>query len=118
MKNFPALVAYALNVVLALVVSFGVVSTTQAHVVLTVATALAGLVTVFLHKPVQIPVAATLFSTVLVAIGGFGMHLSSAKVAALTAAFSMLAAWFTHQQSVPSALVAEVPAKFSHPSAR
>lgn len=106
-KTAPGLWAYALNAVLGLVVAFHVFSASNAHYVTTIATAVVGLIVTFTHasagKPVNVPAAATLFTTILTGLAGFGLHLGDAKIAAITTVFSMLAAFFTHQSFVHAA---------------
>jgi len=103
LKLYPATILYALNAIIALVVSFGFLSSATAHYVTVVATAVLGLVVAFLTKPVVVPVAAAAFAAILTGIGGFGLHLTDAQVAAATVVFSMLAAFFTHQSVIPNA---------------
>jgi len=100
---YPAAILYAANAVIALVVSFGFLTAVQAHYVTTIATAVLGLAVAFLARPPVIPVISAGLATILTAIGGFGIHLSDAKIGALVTLVSLVTAYLTHQAVTPVA---------------
>jgi hypothetical protein len=99
---YPAAILYALNAVVALVVSFGFLSSTTAHYVTVVATAVLGLAVAVTTRPVVIGTITAAFASILTGIAGFGVHFTDAQVAAVTTLVSLIAAFVTHQNVVPA----------------
>src|SRR5450756_2186987 len=87
-RFYPAMWLYGLNAVLAVIVSFGVLSQAGSAWVMSVSTAGLGLVTVMLTRPLDIPVAAAGFASILTAFAGFKFHLSPAEISAVVVVFS------------------------------
>jgi hypothetical protein len=122
LRLYPAAILYAVNAVVALVVSFGFLTATQAHYVTTIATAVLGLAVAFLARPPAIPVISAGFASLLAGIAGFGVHLTSAQIGAVVTVVSMLAAYFTHQAVTPNSAArkgttaAEIEARAGRPA--
>jgi hypothetical protein len=102
-RFYPAMWLYAINAVLAVVVSFGWLSQAGSAWVMTLATAVFGFIAAMMVRPLDVAVAAAGFATILTAFAGFKFHLSPASISAVTVVFSMLAAYFTHQNVTPVA---------------
>ena len=100
-KNYPAAVAYIVNLIVAAVVAFGFMSPTAAHAVTTGAVALTSLAVAVLVHPFLLAVATGAFQAFLVALGGFGFHLSDQWIAALVGLFAFAAAIITHHSVTP-----------------
>jgi hypothetical protein len=102
-KWYPAMWLSGLTAVLGLVVAFGFLTQSAASYAATVGTAVIGLVTVALTKPFDVPLMGTLISTILVGVGGFGIHLSDAKIGAVVTVVTLIAGYLTHQNATPKA---------------
>jgi hypothetical protein len=102
-KFYPALYLYAVNTALGVVVAFGFLNQTTSAAVTTIGTAVLGLIVAFFTRPFIVGAAAAAFSSVLVGLGGFGLHLADVKIGALVTLFSMIAGFLTHQNVVPQA---------------
>jgi hypothetical protein len=102
-RFYPAMWLYGLNAVLAVIVSFGVLSQAGSAWVLSLSTAVLGLITVIMTRPLDVPVFGAGIATILAAFAGFKYHLSPASISAVVVVFSMLAAYFTHQNVTPFA---------------
>lgn len=103
LKLYPAAVLYAVNAVIAVIVSTGVVSATAGHYLTTIASAVLGLVVAFATRPVVPSTISALFTTLITAAGGFGLHLSPSLTGLLAMGVSMLAAYLTHLSVSPLA---------------
>jgi hypothetical protein len=99
--KYPAAVLYVVNLIMGVVVSFNFLSADAAKVVSTVVMAATSLVVVFLVHPFAVAVFTGAFQTFLVALGGFGFHLTDEKLAAVIALAGAIATWFTHRNATP-----------------
>lgn len=105
-KYSPVFVLYALNTLVAALVTWGLpLTTTQTAAISTIATAVLGLVAAFAVHPFPIPAATAAISTVLVAAAAFGFHLGQDKITALVGVVSLVAAYITHQLVTPQAAI-------------
>jgi hypothetical protein len=102
-KFYPATWTAALSTILAAVVAFGGLSQHTSATILTVATAVLGIVTVAMTRPFAPAALGTVVTTLLTAIAGFGVHLSSAQIGAVVAVVSLVAGMFTHLAASPVA---------------
>jgi hypothetical protein len=100
-SKYPAAVAALLNIIMGVVVSFNFLSPTAAHVVATVVLAATSLLVAFLVHPFVLGAATGAFQTFLVALAGFGFHLTDQRIAALVAVFSLIAGVITHALGTP-----------------
>lgn len=101
-KEFPVAWAYALNVALGLIVSFGIdMSETVTGAVMTVATGVFAMLAALSVRPVAIASFGAAMSTVLVAVGAFGFDLSADQIGYLVAAVSVVLGFLTHQSVSP-----------------
>jgi len=106
-SNYPAAVAYVVNLIMAAVVSFNFLPVNTAHAVSVAVVALTSLVVVFLSRPIAVPAATGAAQTFLVALAGFGLHLSDAKIAALVGVVGFVTAFVTHQLVIPTSALAK-----------
>ena len=104
LRLYPAAILYAVNAVIALVVSTGVLSATAGHYLTTIASAVLGLVVAFTTRPVVMSAISALFTTLITGAAGFGLHLSPALTGVIVSLVSMLAAYFTHQTVSPKSV--------------
>lgn len=107
--KFPAAVLYGLNAVLALVVSFGFLSPTTAHIITTVAMGVVGLIVACLVRPVHVAVISAAVTSILTGIAGFGLHFTDAQIGAIGTLVSILATIFAHQVLTPNAAAGAAP---------
>lgn len=109
-KEFPVAWAYALNVALGLLVSFGInMSEDVTGAVVTVATGVFAMFAALTVRPVAIAAFGAAMSTVLVAIGAFGFDLTTDQIGYLTAAVSVVLGFLTHQSVSPPGGVLDRP---------
>jgi hypothetical protein len=102
-KNFPAAVAYLVNLVVGTLVAFNFLSDSTAHAVATVAAAVTALVVVFTVRPLILSAAAGAFQTFVVALAAFGFQLTDHQLAAVVAIFTFAATVVTHVLGTPVA---------------
>jgi hypothetical protein len=101
-SNYPAAVAYVVNLIMAAVVAFKIMPVSTAHYVAVAVVALTSLVVVFLVKPIAVPAATGAFNTLIVAVSAFGFHLSAEQLAAAVGIFGFVVAFVTHQLVIPT----------------
>jgi len=94
MKGFkyePALILYGVNAGIAVAIAFGLNWTPTQSAAATVAvTAVLGIITALLTRPVSVSVIVAAFTSGLVALGAFGLHLGTPAVSSLAALLSVL----------------------------
>jgi hypothetical protein len=105
-KYEPALILYGVNAGVALALAFGLfnLTTTTAAAVTVVVTAVLGLITAAITRPVSVSVITATFASGLTALGAFGLHLTASKEGALVAALSVALSLIlrVHVSPVPS----------------
>jgi hypothetical protein len=100
-SSYPAAVATILNTLVAALVSFNFLSATAAHAIVVAVVAATSLGVVFLVHPFAVSAMTGAFQTFLVALGGFGFHLSDEKIAALVAVVGLIAGYIVHRNATP-----------------
>lgn len=101
-REFPVAWAYALNVVLGLLVSFGVdLSPDMTGAITTIATGVFAMVAALSVRPIPIAAFGAAMATVLVAIGAFGFDFSADQIGYLVAGVSVVLGFLTHQSVSP-----------------
>lgn len=108
MKRFlslnPVAVLYAVNVAVALVVSFGFgLSHNQVAAITVIASAVLTLPAAFTARPVALGAITGAITTGLTAAAAFGLNLSSEQVGYAAAGVSVVVGLFTHQSVIPAA---------------
>lgn len=76
-------------------------SALQVATVSTISTAVASLVTALLVRPMNVAVIHTAVVTILVAVAGFGLHLSAAEIAYLATGIVALLGYMAHEKLSP-----------------
>ncbi len=108
-KLDPVVWLYALNSVVALVVSFGLpLSADQTGAITAIATAVLGLIAAFQVRPVDVPAIKALLSGALIAGGAFGLHLGANQIGELTVVVGIVVSLLLRQAVTPNASKAPV----------
>lgn len=103
----PAVLLYALNAGVALLVAFGLpLSQGQVAAVTTIATAVLSIATAFLTRPVVVPTVTAAVASLLTAAAAFGLHLSANQMGAVVTALSVVLALLLRQNVTPAPAVA------------
>jgi hypothetical protein len=100
-KNYPAAVAYVVNLVVGAVVAFGFMSPATASGITAGAVALTSLAVAFLVHPFMLGVATGAFQSFLIALAGFGFHLDDQRIAGAVALFGLVATVIMHVLGTP-----------------
>jgi len=117
-KYEPAMYLYALNSVVALVVSFGLpLTTTQTAAIATIATGLLAAASAFLTRPIEVSAISGAVATALTATAAFGLHLSGNQIGSLVTVLSLVLALILRQNLTPAATVKKAAAQAAHPAA-
>lgn len=98
----------ALNVAVVMVAAFSPawhLSPTEMAAVSTIATALTSAAAAFLVIPVSLGVINTCVSTILVASAAFGLRMSPADIALVTASVSSLLSYLVREKVIPVAVI-------------
>ena len=92
LKYEPALILYGVNAAVAAALAFGLfnLTTTTAAAVTVILTAVLGIITAAVTRPVNVSVITAAFATGLTALGAFGLHLSITKEGSLVALLSVV----------------------------
>jgi len=102
-RSYPAAWSGLLTTALATLVAFKVFNQDTANYVAASGTAVLGLATAALARPVVVPAITAAMGTFLVSLGGFGLHLDDAKLAGIMGASTALLTWYVHSNVVPTA---------------
>lgn len=98
----PAVVLNSLAALVTALTAFGVhASPTQTAAVATIGTALAAIITAFSTRPVSVPVITGAVSTIAVAAGAFGLHLTSAQIGAAVPVLGLVLSLVLRQAVTP-----------------
>jgi energy-coupling factor transporter transmembrane protein EcfT len=95
-QNYPAAVAFVLNLVAGTLVASNFMSAHTADIVITAVVAATSLVVVFLVHPLVLAAATGAFQSFVVAVAAFGFHLSDHQLAFIVALFNFAAGVTTH----------------------
>src|SRR5918992_1883807 len=107
LKFEPAVVVYAVNVAVALLVAYGLPLTADMTGALTtLATAFVTVWTAATTRPVVVPAITGAVGTALAAVAAFGLDLSADQIGATVAAVSIVLALLFRQNVTPAAKVA------------
>ena len=92
LKYEPALILYGVNAAVAAALAFGLfnLTTATAAAVTVIVTAVLGIITAAVTRPVNVSVITAAFATGLTALGAFGLHLSITKEGSLVALLSVV----------------------------
>jgi len=104
-KDYPAMVAYIVNLAVAAVVSFHFLSAGTAHALETIVVALTSVIVAFLVHPFVFAAATGAFQTFVVALSSYWLHFSDQQVAAVVGIFGFAVAVITHSKVTPLAAV-------------
>jgi hypothetical protein len=111
LNYYPILIAWAVNGGLAVLLgSVAHISSTQEASVTTIVTALVVIFTMWKTREFAINGFVGALSTIAIAAGAFGLHLSSAEIGAAAAVLSGVLALLLHQSVTQAALVRTVNA--------
>jgi hypothetical protein len=100
----PAMIVYAVNAAVALVVAFGAnLSHDQVAAVTTVTTAVLAIVTAVLTRPIVVSTITGAVGTALAAVAAFGLHLSADQIGATVTALSIALALLLRSNVSPAA---------------
>jgi hypothetical protein len=109
-KADSALILYAVQAVLAVIVAFGISpSPGWTAAVVTITAALITIATGILTRPVRVSVITGAVATILTAAAAFGLHLSSAQTGAGVTALSVVLALVLRQNISPALTAAAKP---------
>lgn len=100
-QNYPAAVAFVLNLVASTLVSFNFMSARTAEIVITAVVAGTSLVVVFLVHPFVLAAATGAFQSFVVAVAAFGLHLTDHRLSLIAATFNFAAGAITHSSVSP-----------------
>jgi hypothetical protein len=104
LKIEPAMIVYAVNAVVALVVAYGLPLTdTQTGAVTTLATAAVTIWTAVATRPVVVPAITGAVGTALAAVAAFGLDLSADQIGATVTVLSIVLALLLRQNVTPAA---------------
>lgn len=99
----PAVLIYALNAAVALVVAFGApLSSGEVGAVTTIATALLAIAAAVMTRPIVVSSITGAVGTALVAVAAFGLHLTANQIGATVTALSILLALLLRQNVSPA----------------
>jgi hypothetical protein len=99
----PAAILYVVNALVAMSVAWGAhLTTQQTGVIDTIATGVLTVITAFMVRPVELPVAAAAAITVLTAFTSFGLHLSGSQIATGVAVASIAVGFLLHLMGTPA----------------
>lgn len=103
----PVVVLYALNILIALAISFGLpLSHDMVQAIITIATAVLTFSAAVVTRPVTLSICSAAATTALTACAAFGLHLTTDQIGEVAGALSLVVAYLTHQAVTP---VAKMP---------
>jgi hypothetical protein len=102
LTGFPAVLLYALNSVVALLVAYGLhLDAGQVGAVTIVATAVLTGVAALLTRPIVVSTVSAAAATALAALASFGFHLSADQISTAVVVLSVVLGFLTHQNVSP-----------------
>lgn len=98
-----AVYLYAINAVVALLVSFGLpLDHAQVAAITTISTAVFAILTAVMTRPVDVPAISGAVAVIATAFGAFGMHLTTSQIGEGVTVLSIFLALLLHQNITPA----------------
>jgi len=112
LRREPAVILFTLNALLAVFVAWGDTPDVKTiGIVITAATGVATIITALLTRPMGVALFKGGATTVLIAFGSFGLHLSADRIGAIVAALSIVLGLLLRQNITPAVSVPHTIAK-------